>query len=108
MMGIAQAGHTVLTVFLVLYALLGSGIAYLTICDIRSVDRLGITAARLRARSPSRRSNAAAKVLKALAGVGMVLALPVAFGVVLPHLIRSFGRYTVGERYERRRIGLES
>ncbi|MBH1933311.1 hypothetical protein I5Q34_03235 [Streptomyces sp. AV19] len=105
-------GAAVLTVVLVVYALLGIGVACFTLRDIRTLDRRGVvlggglgTAAlgkRLRA---MRTAVAAAAVV--LGSVLLILAVPVACAALFTHLIRSFGRYTIGERHERERLGLD-
>lgn len=102
-------GTTVLAVALGVYALLCGGAACIVTRHIRTVDRFGTTGAgsREQAGLDGRRS-VVARAATALTPVFMVLAIPLALGAVLPFFIRSFGRYSVGERYERRRAGLSA
>ncbi|GHF45711.1 hypothetical protein [Streptomyces morookaense] len=95
--------------FTLVYGGLGAGMAFAAIRAIHVLDRYGHLG---RTTRRSRRSHAlgvrAASAFTALAQAFVLIAIPAAFGFCFPFFIRSFGRYTPGERFERRQIGLET
>ncbi|MGK5642149.1 hypothetical protein ACSNOK_28110 [Streptomyces sp. URMC 126] len=104
--GVSAASEPVVLIVLdSLYIVLGSGTAYVVIRHIRSVDRFGVMGAD-KARFNNRWDRAATVTL-ILVGFSVIFSFPVGLGASLPYLIRSFGRYAPGERYERRLLGLE-
>ncbi|MBZ4318079.1 hypothetical protein [Streptomyces huiliensis] len=104
--GVAAASDgTVLAVLVSLYAVLCGGTAYVVTRHIRTIDRFGVMGggnARF-----GKRWDKAATVAMVLVGVSVIFSFPVGLGAALPYLVRSCGRYAPGERYERRRFGLE-
>ncbi|WP_344018275.1 hypothetical protein [Streptomyces luteireticuli] len=107
----APDGAAVLTAVIGVYTLLGIGVAYVTLRDIRTIDRRGIVlgglgTTELRKRLRTMRTAVAAAAV-VLGSALLVLAVPVACAAIFTHFVRSFGRYTIGERYERERLGLD-
>ncbi|MGK5642150.1 hypothetical protein ACSNOK_28115 [Streptomyces sp. URMC 126] len=107
--GFAEVGRGVLIAFLVVYALLSCYVGYRSVVKIRKADRYGVMSVDDDDTRPGGGSavGTAASLGSGCAQALVVFAAPVVFGGTLPHLIRSFGRYTIGERYERRQLGLE-
>ncbi|KNB52986.1 hypothetical protein [Streptomyces caatingaensis] len=105
---VAKDGPVALTVFLVVYAVLGTGVVCLVAQDIRRQDRHGVLSVPVRRRSKRFWTvvsvlAAAASVVLALLQIFEVAVAPLCLAVTLPHLVRSFGRYAVGERHEHQR-----
>lgn len=107
-LGVASSGTLALTIFLCVYAVLGGGTVYVAVHGIRTMDRSGIAGATGRRKRSGGRMGTAAALGSGIAQVLVIFAAPVAVGFSLPYLVRSFGRYAIGERFERKRIGLDA
>ncbi|MGI5337893.1 hypothetical protein ACQEVS_11075 [Streptomyces sp. CA-181903] len=87
-----------------LYLALCGGAVYIITRHIRTIDRCGVGGGKS---APfGKRWDRLATVAVLLVGISVVFSFPVGFGAALPYLVRSFGRYAPGERFERRRLGL--
>lgn len=106
-LGVGEAGPTLLIVTSSLYAALSLGVGWTTALAIRSADRFGVGSGSF---EESRWGVFMGKLDERLAwfAVILVVALPIVFGAMLPLLVRSFGRYTIGERHQRRQLGLDT
>ncbi|KNB52985.1 hypothetical protein [Streptomyces caatingaensis] len=107
--GMAQVNTAALIAFVSVYGLLSATLGCTTAVKIRRVDRLGVTVASHEARKSRFHAweQKADALLSSCAPV-VFIAVPIAFGAALPHFIRSFGRYTIGERVERQKSGLDA
>ncbi|MEU7165230.1 hypothetical protein AB0A70_11380 [Streptomyces morookaense] len=107
---VSRFGSTVSLVFRGSYAVLAVGMAYSSIRAIRRSDTSDAPASRDRRRATGRgaRTGTAAALGSTVAQAFVILAVPAVFGYFLPLLIRSFGRYWLGERQARRLSGLDT
>lgn len=97
-------------VFLCAYGALFLAVGFAMTRGIVRSDRSDAPAQsrRRRATAAGASRGVAAALGSMAAGVLVILAVPAALGGCLPLLVRSFGRYWLGERQARRLAGLES